>query len=127
MDRPHIRQRYRRAARHSSRRSRFRYVQTSPPQSFCSFAYVAFAGLGTIKKLHFAAIRYSREITALYLAHTLRTLGMPSSRAHSRHTPAATDSGPLRVESDALRKAETDAWKARREQVEAELLALDDA
>ncbi|GHJ87752.1 hypothetical protein NliqN6_4154 [Naganishia liquefaciens] len=59
---------------------------------------------GTIKKLHFAAIRYSREITALYLAHTLRTL-----------------------ESDALRKTETDAWKARRQQVEAELLALDDA
>jgi RNase P/RNase MRP subunit POP5 len=32
---------------------------------------------GTIKKLHFAAIRYSREVTALYLAHTLRTLGEP--------------------------------------------------
>ncbi|KAJ9114387.1 hypothetical protein QFC20_001530 [Naganishia adeliensis] len=59
---------------------------------------------GTIKKLHFAAIRYSREITALYLAHTLRTL-----------------------DSEALRKAEVEAWKARREQVQAELLALDDA
>lgn len=35
---------------------------------------------GTIKKLHFAAIRYSKEITALYLAHTLRTIGTP-------HTP----------------------------------------
>jgi hypothetical protein len=31
------------------------------------------------------------------------------------------------TDSEALRKAEIEAWKARREQVQAELLALDDA
>ncbi|KAJ9102471.1 hypothetical protein QFC21_002871 [Naganishia friedmannii] len=58
---------------------------------------------GTIKKLHFSAIRYSREITGLYLSHALKT-----------------------IESDSLRRAEVQAWKSRREQVETELLALDD-